>query len=148
MEPKKAYKSFRYPSTVVWKSARRGEAAAAGKPPLNVGNPPEFRGEEVDWSPEHLFVTALNTCLMLTFLNLAERRGVSVKAYESSAEGLLEFSDGRYRITTVAVRPKVTLTSPAGIDVARELMGKVEEQCFISNSIASKVDLQPELVTA
>jgi len=148
MEPKKAYKSFRYPSTVVWKSARRGEATAAGKPPLGVGNPPEFRGQEGDWSPEHLFVTALNTCLMLTFLNLAERRGVELKAYESSAEGLLEFSDGRYRITTVTVRPRVTLKSAAGIDVARELMGKVEEQCFISNSIAPRVDLQPEFAAA
>jgi organic hydroperoxide reductase OsmC/OhrA len=148
MEPKKAYKSFRYPSMVVWKSARRGEATAAGKPALSVGNPPEFRGEESDWPPEHLFVVALNTCLMLTFLNLAERRGVELKAYESSAEGLLEYAEGRYRITTVAVRPKVTLKSAAGIDVARELMGKVEEQCFISNSITSKVDLEPEFSTA
>jgi organic hydroperoxide reductase OsmC/OhrA len=148
MEPKKAYKSFRYPSVVVWRSARRGEATAAGKPPLNVGNPPEFRGEESDWPPEHLFVVALNACLMLTFLNLAERRGVELKAYQSSAEGLLEFSDGRYRITTVTVRPKVTLKTSAGIEVARELMGKVEEQCFISNSITSKVDLQPEFSAA
>ena len=148
MEAKKAYKSFRYPATVVWKSARRGEAIAAGKPALSVGNPPEFRGEEADWSPEHLLVTALNTCLMLTFLNLAERKGVGVKAYESNAEGLLEFSDGRYRITAVTVRPKVTLASQAEIDTARELMGKVEEQCFISNSITAKVDLQPDFSVA
>lgn len=144
MEVKKAFKSFRYPSTVVWTAARRGRGSAAGKPDLDVGSPPEFRGEESVWSPEHLFVTSLNTCLMLTFLALADRRRLEVAAYESSAEGLLENVDGRYRITAVTVRPQVTLKSETGLDTAREIMGKVDENCFISNSITSKIDLQPE----
>jgi organic hydroperoxide reductase OsmC/OhrA len=148
MEAKKAYKSFRYPSHLVWTGGRRGRAAAPGKPDLEIGSPPEFRGEEGVWSPEQLLVSSLNTCLMLTFFSLAERRGVELVAYESSAEGLLENVDGRYRITTVTVRPKVTLKSQAGLEAAREIMGKVEEHCFISNSVTAKVDLQPKFHAA
>jgi organic hydroperoxide reductase OsmC/OhrA len=148
VEVKKAFKTFRYPGTLVWTDARRGRASVPGKPDLEVGSPPEFRGEEGVWSPEHLFVASLSTCLMLTFLSLAERRGLEVTAYESGAEGLLENIDGRYRITAVTVRPQVTLKSEAGVNVAREIMDKVEEHCFISNSITSKIGLQPEFRVA
>ncbi|HEY6293879.1 MAG TPA: OsmC family protein [Terriglobia bacterium] len=148
MEVKKAFKSFRYPATVVWTAARRGRGSTPGKPEIEVGSPPEFRGEESVWSPEHLFVTSLNTCLMLTFLSLAERRRLEVAAYQSSAEGLLENVDGRYKITAITVRPQVTLKSETALDAAREIMGKVEENCFISNSITSKVDLQAEFRVA
>jgi len=148
MEVKKAFKSFRYPSTVVWTAARRGRGSAPGKPDLDVGSPPEFRGEESVWSPEHLLVTSLNTCLMLTFLALAERRRLEVSAYESGAEGLLEHVEDRYRITAVTVRPQVTLKSDGDLGIAREIMGKVEENCFISNSITSRIDLQPEFRVA
>jgi len=148
MEVKKAFKIFRYPATVTWSAARRGKAGAPGKPEIEVGSPPEFRGEEGVWSPEHLLVNSLNTCLMLTFLALAERRGLEIASYESQAEGLLENVDGRYRITSVSVRPKVVLKSAAGLENAREIMGKVEENCFVSNSITSKVDLQAEISVA
>ena len=133
MEVKKAFKSFRYPVNLSWTTGRRGRASASGKPNLEVGSPPEFRGEEALWSPEHLFVTSLATCLMLTFLSLAERRSLDVTAYENAAEGLLENVDGKYRLTLITVRPQVTLKSEAEVEAAREIMGKVEEHCFISN---------------
>ena len=148
MEVKKAFKSFRYPAVVTWTGARRGRASAFGKPDLEVGSPPEFRGEEGVWSPEHLFVASLSTCLMLTFLSLAERRSLEIAGYESSAEGLLENVEGKYRITAITVRPQVTLKSEPAIDTAREIMGKVEQECFISNSITSRIDLQPEFRVA
>ena len=78
MEVKKAFKSFRYPVNLSWTAVKCGRASATGKPDLEVGSPPEFRGEEGVWSPEHLLVTSLATCLMLTFLNLAERRKLEV----------------------------------------------------------------------
>jgi peroxiredoxin-like protein len=144
MEVKKAFKTFRYAVELAWTGGRNGRASAAGKPDLTVGSPPEFRGEESVWSPEHLFVSSLSTCLMLTFLSMAERRGVEVAAYTSNGEGVLENVEGKYQITAVTVRPLVTLKSAAGLEAAREIMGKVEANCFISNSIKSRIDLQAE----
>jgi len=40
---------------------------------LDVATPPQFpKGIERVWSPEHLFTAAVNSCLMTTFLSIAE----------------------------------------------------------------------------
>jgi organic hydroperoxide reductase OsmC/OhrA len=148
MEVKKAYKTFRYSAGLAWTGGRKGTASDAGKQDIAVGSPPDFRGEEGVWSPEHLFVSSLSTCLMLTFLAMAERRAIEVAAYTSTAEALLENVDGKYQVTAVTVRPQITLKSAGSLDPAREIMGRVEANCFISNSIKSKIDLQPELCVA
>ncbi len=144
METKKSYKSFRYRNDLVWKSARRGAMSSPGKPELAVGSPPEFRGEPGVWTPEDMYVGALNACLMLTFLAFADRKGVGLVAYETSAEGLLEHVEGRYRVTEVTVQPSVVVKSERDLEAAREIMGKIEENCFISNSITATVKLQPQ----
>lgn len=144
----KAYKSFRYKAKTTWSSARRGTLSAIGKPNVIVGSPPEFKGEADSWAPEELLVGSLNTCLMLAFLVLAQAKGLTPMGYESEAEGLLENVDGKYRITEVAVRPRVVVETNAQVELARKTMEGVETQCFISNSITSRVKLTPEFVIA
>jgi organic hydroperoxide reductase OsmC/OhrA len=148
VEPKKTYKSFRYKANTTWSSARRGTLSAVGRPNIVVGSPPEFKGEPDIWAPEELLVGSLNTCMMLTFLTLAQARGLTPVGYESEAEGLLENVEGRYRITEVTVRPRVTLKGEAEIALAHKTMENVEAQCFIANSINSTVKLYPEFVVA
>jgi peroxiredoxin-like protein len=142
----KTYKSFRYKAKTTWSSGRRGMLSAGAKPDVIVGSPPEFKGEASNWSPEEMLVGALNTCLMLTFLTLAQARGLTSVGYESEAEGLLENVEGKYRITEVTVRPRVALKSEGEFELARKTMEGVEAQCFISNSITSRVTLTPEFI--
>ena len=148
METKRSYKSFRYKANTAWSSARRGTLSASGKPNIIVGSPPEFKGTPDVWAPEELLVGSVNTCMMLTFLTLALAKGLTPVGYESEAEGLLENVEGKYRITEVTVRPRVCLKSQAELERAREIMENVEAQCFISNSIKSKVSLSTEFVVA
>ena len=145
---KRTYKTFRYRTSTAWTSARRGEMSASGKPNVVVGSPPEFKGQPDNWSPEELLVGALNTCLMLTFLTLAQGKGVTPAQYVSDAEGLLENVAGKYRITAVTVRPRVTLKRDGDLEPARTVMASVEAHCFISNSITAKVTLTPEFTVA
>jgi organic hydroperoxide reductase OsmC/OhrA len=140
------YKTFRYMAKTNWTSARRGTLAAAERPNIVVGSPPEFKGEGGVWAPEELLVGSLNTCMMLTFLTLAQARGLKPMGYESEAEGLLENVEGKYRITEVTVRPRVVLASDTELELARKTMEGVEAQCFISNSIRSQVKLVPEFL--
>ena len=148
METKRSYKSFRYKANTAWSSARRGTLSASGKPNIIVGSPPEFKGAPDLWAPEELLVGSVNTCMMLTFLTLAHAKGLTPVGYESEAEGLLENVEDKYRITEVTVRPRVSLKSKAELERAREIMENVEAQCFISNSIKSKVSLSAEFVVA
>jgi organic hydroperoxide reductase OsmC/OhrA len=85
---------------------------------------------------------------MLTFLTLAQAKSLVPVAYESEAEGLLENLEGKFRITEISVRPRVTFDSPADLERGREIMQGVEAQCFIANSLKSKVTLTAEFVAA
>jgi organic hydroperoxide reductase OsmC/OhrA len=98
--------------------------------------------------PEELLVGSLNTCMMLTFLTLAQRQGLIPVGYESEAEGLLDNVEGKYHITEVTVRPRVTLKSETELELARKNMESVEAHCFIANSINARITLTPEFVVA
>jgi peroxiredoxin-like protein len=139
-----AYKSFRYKAKTTWISGRRGLLSAVEKPNVVVGSPPEFKGEPDVWTPEELLIGSVNTCIMLTFLSLAQARGLTPAAYESDAEGQLENVEGKFRITEVTVRPHVTINEEADLDRAREIIERAETECFISNSVKSKVKIAAE----
>ena len=83
METKKTFKSFSYETNIVWKSARRGVVRAAGKPDIEVSSPPEFKGEAGIWTPEDMFVSAVNACTLMTFVAVAMQRGLEVVSYLS-----------------------------------------------------------------
>jgi organic hydroperoxide reductase OsmC/OhrA len=123
-------------------------AFGSGKAEHHRGHPPEFTGERQIWAPEELLVGSLNTCMMLTFLTLAQAQGLTPVGYESEAEGSLENVEGKYHMTEVEVRPHVTLKSEAELEPARKTMESVEAHCFIANSINAKVTLTPEFVVA
>jgi organic hydroperoxide reductase OsmC/OhrA len=148
VETKRAPKSFRYKAKSTWSSARRGLLSAAEKPTIIVGSPPEFSGEPNIWAPEELLVGSINTCMMLTFLSLAQARGLTPAVYESEAEGLLEDVDGKYSFTEVTIRPHITVKGEAELERAREIMESAEAHCFISNSVKAKVKVVAELVVA
>ena len=138
-------KVYLYQTTVTWTEQRKGTMSCAGKPELPVATPPEFKGHEGIWSPEDLFVSSANVCLMTTFLAVAERAGVAFSSYESKAEGRLELVDGKFQFTAITIRPTITL--PVGGDAAkvRELIKKAEQNCLISNSMKAAVTLEPTI---
>jgi organic hydroperoxide reductase OsmC/OhrA len=143
-----AYKSFRFRAKTTWSSARRATLSAAGKPNVVVGSPPEFKGEPDNWAPEELLVGSVNTCIMLTFLTLAGARGLNAAGYDSEAEGLLEASEGTYRMTEITVRPRITVHSEAEVGPIREVIDRTEPHCFMSNSVRAKVTVIAEVSIA
>ncbi len=135
-------RSYTYRTAVKWTGRRMGVASSPGKPDVQVATPPEFKGHEGIWSPEDLFVAAVNVCLMTTFLALAERAGLPLAGYESEAEGRLEMVDGKFQVTAITLRPKVALGPGGDGGKVGELLAKAEANCLISNSIKSRVVLE------
>lgn len=141
-------KSFRYRTSVRWTDGKKGVATSPGKPDVPVATPPEFKGHEGIWSPEDLFVASINACVMSTFLAFAERAGLGFAGYESEAEGVLELVDGKFQFTTVTVKPKIRLAPGADSAKAKELIAKAEANCLISNSIKTKVTVEPHVASS
>jgi peroxiredoxin-like protein len=136
-------KSYRYPMSVQWTGEKKGTMTVTGKPSVEVATPPEFKGHEGIWSPEDLFVASVNSCIMTTVLAFADRAGLGFEKFESEAEGLLEFVDGKFLFTKIVVRPRVTLRSEEDKGKAEEILHKAERNCLVSNSIRTEVILEP-----
>jgi organic hydroperoxide reductase OsmC/OhrA len=141
-------KSFTYRTSVTHVDGRMASLQAEGKPLLRVSSPPEFKGSPGLWTPEDLFVAAIEVCLMLTFVGLAEKRGLQLATYESRAEGLLEWEEQSYRFTSVIVSPTISLFDDHSVALAREIMTRAHDTCLIAKSVACEVIVEPSFAVA
>lgn len=115
-----------------------------GLPALHVSSPPEFGGPEAIWSPEHLFVAAVSSCLMTTFRSIAELSKLDVVAYSDDPVGHLIRDESRmYRIESVTLRPRVTIADPEKVDRALRLLEKAERACLVSRSVSAEIRMEP-----
>jgi len=118
-------------------------------PPLPVASPPQFGGPPGVWSPEHLFVASVASCLMTTFRAIAEMSGLDIVEYTDSASGkLVKGDDSLYSITEVTLRPRIVIADPRHVGKAERLIEKAERACLISRSVAAEIHLEPEVIVA
>lgn len=107
---------------------------------IEVATPPEFpKGIPGIWSPEHLFTASVASCLMTTFLSIAENFKLDFGSFMCHAKGKLETIDGKMIMSEVHLFPEVTVPTAAEKDKAIKVLDKAEKACLISNSIKSKV---------
>lgn len=137
-----------YEVKIDWESERKGlMSSPVLQSNIEVATPPEFpKGMAGIWSPEHLLVAAVNSCLMTTFLAIAENSGFSFIHFESKADGKLEKMDGKLMISEIVLRPVVTVNSEANKEKALRILEKSEAACLISNSVKSKIVFQPQVI--
>lgn len=137
--------SHLYNVNLKWNAERVGEVSS---PELNskieVATPPQFpKGVEGVWSPEHFFTAAVNSCFMTTFLAIAENSRLEFKEFTCSAVGILDQVDGKFLMTEVILNPTLVITKEEDKEKALRVLDKSEKACLISNSINSKVSLNP-----
>lgn len=137
-----------YPVAVRWEGEKRGLGSSTdGLPDLKVASPPAFGGPAGVWSPEHLFVLSATTCWMSTFLAVAQASGLEIVAVDCAGEGVLDKGeDRRFRISRIALKPRVTIVREEDRERAGRLIEKAEAACLIRNSIRSEVTLASELL--
>ena len=116
---------------------------------VEIATPPEFpKGIPGIWSPEHLFTAAVSSCLMTTFLSVAENSKLEFTKFSCSSKGKLEKIDGKFLMTEVVLEPSVTITDERDRDKAERVIRKSEAACLISNSIKSNVVVNPKIDVA
>jgi len=138
-------KTFSYQTELQWLENRAGRLESDKKQAFRVSSPPEFQGEEGEWTPEDLYVGAINSCTMATFLAYAQKKHLNVLSYKSKAEGVLEFADGKYRFTKVRLQPLIKVESMKDAALAEQIIHEAHENCFLTNSVKSIVILEPDI---
>ena len=136
-----------YNVDVKWKSDRKGEISSSEiSQKLEVATPPQFpKGMENIWSPEHLFTAAVSSCLMTTFLAIAENSKLDFVNFECGSKGKLEQIDGKFLMTEVILEPVVTIKNESEREKAEKVLQKSEANCLISNSVKSKITMISEI---
>jgi len=109
---------------------------------LTASAAPEFHGSADKANPEQALVAAAASCHMLTFLALAARKRIVVDSYRDEAAGTLaQNDDGKMAVTVIALNPQITFAP--GVEMSDEdlaaLHAKAHRQCFIANSITSRI---------
>ncbi len=138
-------KKYVFKTGLRWSGFKRGSLSSPGKLNIGIATPPEFNGEEGYWSPEELLLSAVDSCIMTTFLHYAEKKKINFGTYKSETEGVLERIDDQFMFSKIIIKPAISVTSEDQIDKVKELMTIAENNCFISNSIKSKVEVIPEI---
>lgn len=140
-----------YNVDVNWSADRKGtmcspELSAYTGPCIEVATPPEFtKGIPGVWSPEHLFTAAVSSCLMTTFLAIAENSKLAFSGFSCKSKGKLEMVDGKFLMTEVMLEPTLTISDEKDRERAERVLHKAEAACLISNSVKAKVSMLPTI---
>lgn len=136
-----------YNVNISWKQDRKGEMSSPElSQSVEIATPPQFvKGIENIWSPEHLFTAAVSSCLMTTFLAIAENSKLEFVNFECSSKGKLEQVEGKFLMTEVILEPVVTIKNEFDREKAERVLQKSEVNCLISNSVKSKIKMIPQI---
>lgn len=141
-----------YNVDIAWSADRKGimcspELNKEANHCIEVATPPEFpKGIPGIWSPEHLFTAAVSSCLMTTFLAIAENSKLSFVSFSCGSKGKLEQVDGKYMMSEILLEPIVVIADEKDRDRAERVLQKAEGACLISNSVKSKISMVPRIV--
>jgi len=145
-----------YNVQIEWNKDRKGvmcspelNSTTLGGGCIEVATPPEFpKGIPGIWSPEHLFTASVSSCLMTTFLAIAENSKLEFSRFHCDSKGKLDQIDGKFLMTEVILEPTVTILNEKDRERAERVLIKAEAACLISNSIKSKVTMIPRIAVA
>ena len=108
------------------------------KTTIEIATAPEFKGGIPDiWTPEHLFLGALISGYLTTYLAIAEKRGLSVIDITCSAIGQIHLYENHLEFTTINLYPKIFIESFDDIALANEILLSAYMHCIIANSVKS-----------
>jgi organic hydroperoxide reductase OsmC/OhrA len=143
-----------YQVNIAWSTDRKGimcspelKTAAMGSGCIEVATPPEFpKGIPGIWSPEHLFTASVSSCLMTTFLAVAENSKLDFTSFDCNSKGKLEQVDGKFMMSEVILEPRLVIKYERDRERAEKILLKAESACLITNSVKSKVSMNPLII--
>jgi organic hydroperoxide reductase OsmC/OhrA len=111
---------------------------------LNISAAGEFKGQEDQYNPEDLLLSALSSCHMMSYFYVCQQQGIDIVDYKDKAIGTLElrpdFSGG---FTKVQLNPVVTISNASQERQSIDLHKKAHELCFIANSVNFEISIVP-----
>jgi organic hydroperoxide reductase OsmC/OhrA len=112
-------------------------------PPIHFSAPPEFKGENGFWTPEHFLLAAVASCFIVTFYAIATASKMEFVSLHLCVEGKLGKPEGKPRFTEIVLRPTLMIVYDNELERATRTLEKAEEGCLIARSLACPVHMEP-----
>ena len=112
---------------------------------LDFSTPPEFGGEPGQWTPEHLLLAAVASCLVATFRGMSAKSKLEFPSIDVTVEGIIEKQDGYLSFTRIILHPEVLIGREEDRERATRLLEKAERACLIARSLSSEIVLQAKV---
>jgi organic hydroperoxide reductase OsmC/OhrA len=150
--------NFKHHITIEWQRTtadfdyenynREARLTFAGGHSIQVSNPHHYFGDEKLANSEELLISAVALCYMQTFLAVASKMGYTIKSYKDESIGILGLNDEKkMSITEIQHHIKVAFE---GVQPIESIVNKIQEKahinCFIANSVKSKVSISIQLI--
>ncbi|MHC1631614.1 MAG: OsmC family protein [Methanotrichaceae archaeon] len=131
-------KEILFSNKVDWKGGYEGELSF---PDGNIefALPAQFKGVKGFLSPEDLYVGAANACVLTTTLSRARKYGVTIEAFESSAEGLMKSVEGGLEITEITINAR--LKADGDRETLEKMIAEIVGRVPVIKSMKTKVNL-------
>ncbi|MCK4445356.1 MAG: OsmC family protein, partial [Thermoplasmata archaeon] len=120
--------------------------STGGGASMDFSSPPEYKGHEGVMTPEELFVASENTCLLMTFIAIAEKMRFEFLSYECDGVGHLERTDEGPVFTRIILRPRIEIRNEEDFEKVERALELADKNCFIANSMKTEVTIEPEIV--
>lgn len=139
-----------YEVNLKWTGKTKGILSSTILPKeIEVATPPEYpKGMAGFWSPEHLLIASINSCLMSTFLTIAENSKLHFLSYESKSICTVELVKEKYILTEIVLKPKVVIPYSQKPERAKHILEMSKNVCLISNAIKTPIRLDPEIIVS
>ena len=143
----KTDKQFFFETSVNWLAADRGILHAHDvNETIHVTTPAVFGGPGKEWSPEHLFLGAVISCYMSTFMSISKKMGFAVGHFECNAISQVELVEGKFRFTNINLYPKIIIAVESLRQKAGLAAQKTQQYCLVANSINATIIHHTEIL--
>lgn len=140
-------KEIRFNSRLDWLEKKRCLVTSDEvKDTIRIATPAVFGGEGNEWSPEHLFISAIAGCFMSTYLYFADKLEFETSHLICEARGKIELSDGKYVFTQIELYPKIFIANEAYRAKAQQALKKAISNSLVANSSRVPVSCRAEIL--
>ena len=139
--------NYSYTATASWTLHHRSVVKAENGIPntLDFSVPPEFGGEPGQWTPEHLLLAAVASCLVATFRGMSEKSKLEFPHIDVTVKGIIEKQDGYLCFTRIILHPEVLIGREEDLERATRLLERAERACLIARSLSAEIVLEAKV---
>ena len=138
----------RYDARLTGGPVAYAELTAGGAPALRTAPAPQFDGPGDAWSPEELFLAAVESCFLFTLRAVARLSKLEFVNLQLDAYGVVDRQDRVARFTGIVLRAVLTVPAGTDRDSALATLEKTKTACLVSASISTPIRLEAVILDA